>query len=176
MSFGNAPFVYDRRYPPLFFAAPVNADEERQSAQSMARVAREYFRMGSNPDNTDQTCMSNGMTLGEYAMHICVERNTKRRDLVDLLFGATRGPVGVVGFQHPGQDLAQHQEPDDHAAHHDDVLGQVGLRVRASLGGHCFMFYHFRTQRFKHSECSRRVGTPGHGCGPRESACRRSAT
>lgn len=75
---GNAPFVYDRRYPPLFFAAPETDEETRAWAASMARIAREYFRLGSDPQNTDETCMSNGITLGEYAMHICVERNTKR--------------------------------------------------------------------------------------------------
>lgn len=79
MAFTDTAFTYDRRYPPLFFVTPTNEDEERQCHQSMARVAREYFRLGSKPENTDMTTLSNGSTLGEYAMYVCVERNTKRR-------------------------------------------------------------------------------------------------
>lgn len=72
-------FAYDRRYPPLFFAPPANAEEEVWRQRSMQRVAREYFRLGSKEGNGHMTNMSNGMTLGEYAMQICVERNDKRR-------------------------------------------------------------------------------------------------
>jgi hypothetical protein len=76
--FDDAPFVYDRDQYPLFFT-PLAPHEQAQQALSMQRVAREYFRLGSDPASSHLTCLSNGMTLGEYAMHVCVARNAKRR-------------------------------------------------------------------------------------------------
>jgi hypothetical protein len=77
--FDNLTFKYNRCYPPLFFASPVTEEEEQYRLESLQRVSREYFRLGSKPENSHMTSMSNGMTLGEYAMQICVDRNTKRK-------------------------------------------------------------------------------------------------
>lgn len=77
--FSPQPFTYDRRYPPLFFVAPQNEEEEEWRQRSLQRVSREYFRLGTRPDTTHQTSLSNGMELGELAMFICCRRNDKRR-------------------------------------------------------------------------------------------------
>jgi hypothetical protein len=74
------PFVYDRQNAPLFFVGPKNEEENRWRQMSLQRVSREYFRLGSRTDTSHMTNMSNGMTLGEYAMQICVDRNIKRKD------------------------------------------------------------------------------------------------
>lgn len=71
--FDDTPFEYNREYPPLFFVR--HEDEE----ECMHAVAREYFRLGTQRGASHMTTLSNGMTLGEYAMNLCLYRNQKRK-------------------------------------------------------------------------------------------------
>ena len=72
--FKSEPYVYDRSQPPLFFTENSTGELDKYG-----QITREYFRLGSKPGATHLTMMSNGMTLGEVAMLICRERNTKRK-------------------------------------------------------------------------------------------------
>lgn len=76
--FQGGQFQYDRLLPPMFFTAD-GSDALKNNTLVYNRISREYFRLGSRKDTTHETVMSNGMTLGEYAMMICVERNVKRK-------------------------------------------------------------------------------------------------
>ena len=70
-------FSYDRRFPPLFFAAP--RESERESwHQSMNNVTREYFRLSRKHGINAQTPLSNGATAGEYAMWVLQNNHEKR--------------------------------------------------------------------------------------------------
>lgn len=77
----DCPFVYNRNHPPLFFAAPTR-EEFVSWKQSMAATSREYFRhvRSSNGVLLDhRLTLSNGMTMGEFAMWTCVKKNAKRK-------------------------------------------------------------------------------------------------
>jgi hypothetical protein len=76
--FAPESFVYDRAAFPLFFPPVHSLDPLRQTA-SVQRVAREYYQRGSTSGTTHLNCLSNGMTLGEYAMLEIVTRNHRRR-------------------------------------------------------------------------------------------------
>ena len=76
----NTPFSYDRRHPPLFFTHSKDMKEYKEIQKMVRNDSKEYFRLASYPNTTHLTVMSNGMTLGEYAMKIIVDRNQKRKN------------------------------------------------------------------------------------------------
>lgn len=72
------PFVYDRNYVPLFFAPR----QDMAVPLDIARYSREFFRKATLAGASEHTVMSNGMTLGEWAMYVLTHRHTvteKRR-------------------------------------------------------------------------------------------------
>lgn len=77
--FSEDSFFYDRRYPPLFFHEPKTKKEDRKRVEAMYKMSREYFRLGSQPGSTHHTTMPIGLTLGEYAMYLCIEKNYRRQ-------------------------------------------------------------------------------------------------
>lgn len=70
-------FIYDRRYPPLFFVVP-DQDEQVFWAQSMKSITREYFTLSRKWKIHHQTPLSNGITAGEFAMWILTTNHLKR--------------------------------------------------------------------------------------------------
>lgn len=78
----NAPFMYDRGRPPLFFSDPTYAEKSHWET-SLRKIPREYYRLVRQyPDLDAATPMSNGMTAGEFGMWSIVKSN-KRRETVD---------------------------------------------------------------------------------------------
>ncbi len=75
----NAPFVYDRRNPPFFFAEPT-AIERRWFKATLQNVSKEFFKLTRAPHTTESTLLFNGMTMGEYAMYIISETHSKRNE------------------------------------------------------------------------------------------------
>ena len=74
----DTPYGYNRKHPPLFFAAP-NPDTEQELWQaSMRDITREYFRMSRKWQVPCQTPLSNGVTVGEFAMYTITQTHTKR--------------------------------------------------------------------------------------------------
>jgi hypothetical protein len=71
------PFVYDRRYPPLYFSKP-NDTEENIWNESTAHITREYFRVSRKFHVSCETPLTNGMTTGEFAMFILTQNHQKR--------------------------------------------------------------------------------------------------
>ena len=70
-------FVYNRMYPPLFFAKPTKAESKYWNS-SMSLITREYFKMARQHKITAQTPLSNGMTAGEYGMWLLLMNHQKR--------------------------------------------------------------------------------------------------
>ena len=73
----HQPFVYDRKLPPLFFAHP-NDDELQHWQNSVFKTAKEFFRNVRLDEVLSTHVLSNGMTVGEYCMHIITDTHNKR--------------------------------------------------------------------------------------------------
>jgi len=69
----NERFSYNRNFPPNFIV-----HSPRKQCVDSEKLAREYFRLGQKVGSSHLTVMSNGMSLGEYAMQVCVDRNRRR--------------------------------------------------------------------------------------------------
>ena len=72
----NNLFAYNRMYPPLFFAVPT-LQEAIYWQQSMSRLTREYFKV-CKKNSSCYNILSNGMTTGEFAMHLITQNHHKR--------------------------------------------------------------------------------------------------
>ncbi len=71
------PFVYDRNVPPLFFATP-SESEEKHWQNSVQKTSKEFFRYVRLEEILSTHILSNGMTIGEYCMHIITDTHNKR--------------------------------------------------------------------------------------------------
>jgi len=70
-------FVYNRKYPPLFFAVP-NEEERRIWEESMQAITREYFKMSRQYGISEKVPLSNALTAGEFAMYLLTVNHEKR--------------------------------------------------------------------------------------------------
>jgi hypothetical protein len=71
------PFVYDRNFPPLFFTTP-NDWESRHWQKSVNQTSKEFFTQVRIEEIRSTYVLSNGMTVGEYCMHIITDTHNKR--------------------------------------------------------------------------------------------------
>jgi hypothetical protein len=70
-------YTYDRRYPPLFFNMMSSAQMSTW-LRAVPKINREYFRVAMKCCDNADTVLSNGMTLAEWAMFLCVQKHHHR--------------------------------------------------------------------------------------------------
>lgn len=77
----NSLFVYDRNYPPLFFHGN-NYPPTRFTEKAYRCVSREFHHK-LKTDQRREACpwsvLSNGMTMGEFAMYYLTQKNQQRK-------------------------------------------------------------------------------------------------
>lgn len=73
----DSKFVYNRNYPPLFFARPTKVERDiwKHSTES---VTREYFRNSRQFKLGHDVPLSNGITCGEFSMYLVTKTHLKR--------------------------------------------------------------------------------------------------
>jgi hypothetical protein len=76
-SLTNKPFVYDRKYPPLFFVKPT-PHQKLIWDKSMLDTTKEYYSKLKDPHSKHDMPLSNGASLGEYSMHVITSTHNKR--------------------------------------------------------------------------------------------------
>ena len=71
-------FVYNRKNPPLFFI-PYKTSDQSRWRDSAALIAKEFFKGVRLENISSYHLLSNGMTVGEYAMYVIADTHKKRK-------------------------------------------------------------------------------------------------
>ena len=77
----NSPFVYDRKYPPLFFHSK-NYPPTLFTEKSYRHISREFhhkLKVVQRSQARPWTILSNGMSMGEFSMYYLTQKNEQRK-------------------------------------------------------------------------------------------------
>lgn len=74
----TSPFVYNSEWAPVYFCPPVDDAERKRRLKSIQDMNREYYATSQLPGATCDTHLSNGMTLGQYAIYQIIRKNQQR--------------------------------------------------------------------------------------------------
>lgn len=80
--FTNAPFIYDRTHPPLFFhggsgTAPTFTNT---AYRQISKEFHAFLKTDKSKKARHWTVLSNGMTMGEFSMYYLTQKNRQRKE------------------------------------------------------------------------------------------------